>query len=36
MLNKNQNGFIPLLILLVLVLGAVIWIAYQHVSSVQK
>jgi len=36
MKNKNQSGFIPMLIMIALVLTAVIWMAYKHVSSLQK
>lgn len=35
-LNKNQNGFIPMLICIVIVLGAVVWFAYKHVNDAHK
>ena len=31
--DKNQKGFIPLVILLVVVMGIFIWFAYKHVSD---
>jgi hypothetical protein len=36
MKNQNkQNGFIPLMILLLLVVAAIIWFVFQRVSSAQ-
>lgn len=34
--NKNQSGFIPLIICMIIVLGAVIWVSFKHVSDVHK
>lgn len=34
--NKNQNGFIPMLILFLLLIGAVIYVAFTQVLSHQK
>lgn len=34
--SELSAGFIPLLITLFVVLAAIIWVAYKHVSSVQK
>ena len=36
MKNTNQKGFIPMLILLVIVIGAVIWFVYERVAQAQK
>jgi len=34
--NKNQAGFIPMIICIVIVLGVVVWFAYKHVSDAHK
>jgi hypothetical protein len=34
--NKNQKGFIPMLILFLLLIGAVIYIAFTQVLRHQK
>lgn len=31
--TKNQNGFIPMMIMLVLIVLAVIWFVYERVSK---
>lgn len=31
--TKNQNGFIPMMIMLVLIVLAVIWFVYERVSN---
>ncbi len=31
--NKNQAGFIPMIIFLVVFMAAVVWFAYKHVSD---
>lgn len=36
MTHKNQNGFVPMLILLIVVIGLVVWFAYKHVSSAHQ
>jgi len=34
--TNNQKGFIPMLILLVVVVLAVVWFAYKHVSDAHR
>ncbi len=34
--NKNDSGFIPMLVIIILVLGVVIWLAYHHVNDAHK
>jgi len=36
MKNTNQKGFIPLIILLVVVVGVVIWFVYERVAQAQR
>lgn len=35
-MQKNQNGFIPMLVLLLIILGVVIWQVYTRVHSAQN
>jgi len=34
--NKNQNGFIPMLIVFLLLIGTVVYLAFIHVAHSQK
>lgn len=34
-LSQNQNGFIPLILCLILLIAAVVFISYQHVAQAQ-
>lgn len=34
--NKNESGFIPMLVIIVLALGVVIWLSYRHVNDAHK
>lgn len=34
--QKDSGGFIPMLILLVIVLGAVVWFSFKHVYDARK
>lgn len=36
MKNTNQNGFIPMLIMLIIIVGAVVWLVYERVAQAQK
>lgn len=35
-LKQNQNGFIPMIICLILIIVAVLYFAYHHVAQVQR
>lgn len=34
--SKNQNGFIPLLIIILLIIAAVIYLTFKYVAQNQK
>jgi hypothetical protein len=34
--NKNQNGFIPMLIIFILLIAAVVYLAFTQVAHHQK
>lgn len=34
--SEYQAGFVPMLVMIIIVLGAVLWFGYRHVSDVHK
>ncbi len=34
--NKDQAGFVPMLVMIIIVLGVVVWLGYKHVSDAHQ